>query len=145
MAYLRAAWGLRWIKGRSHVYVYGGECGIEDFGGLSDSGLAELLCDVIAESDHDSDYKKYLMEKVAEALAVELREKPASFEQQTAVIEGKCCPQCLSVKIKRHYEMRRYANGVKRVGEFKSCKKCGFEEKTFAERFKELKARLKKE
>ena len=135
---------MRWIKGRSHDYVYGGAGGIVDFCGLSDSGLAELLCNVIAESDHDADYKKYLMEHLAEGLGVELREKPATFEQQYAVIQGKICPQCLSVKIKRHYEMRRYANGVKRVGEFKSCKKCGFEEKTFAERAKELKARLDK-
>ena len=134
MSYIRAAWGLRNIKGISRDYIYGsqdraGNEYIEDYGGISDSGLAELLCDCINEYWKDDDlFRNYLRGKLVKRIGVELREKPATFEEIKTIIEGKMCPMCLSKKIKQRIEKHKYANGIKSTAYFESCKSCGFKE-----------------
>jgi len=73
---------LDFIEGKSEDYLFmtedeNGKEMIEDYGNISNSGLAEILCRVISQ---DEDYlsgeteKSYFMEKLCEKLGVKLKE-----------------------------------------------------------------------
>ena len=56
MSYIRAGWDLTYVKGISEDYIYKtggpkkGSSIIQDYGGISDTGLIEILCRCIDDS-----------------------------------------------------------------------------------------------
>ena len=94
MSYIRAGWLLTYIEGRSEDYIYQTEDNkgnefIEDYGGISNTGLAEILCGIINES-FDEPAKKYFMQKTCTALNVKLRTKPLTWEEILDDMDKKC-------------------------------------------------------
>jgi len=82
MSYIRPGWDLKWVEGISKDYVYPtedkGKIIIEDYGGISDEGIVELL---IQEWDtHDILFKQHLIKRLADRLGVELRKKPLDWK-----------------------------------------------------------------
>lgn len=83
MSYLRYSWALSYVEGDSDDYIFNHAGGfIEDYGGISDTGLVELLCRAIDEYyEDDKLMQEYIKNKLAERLKVKLREKPLTTEE----------------------------------------------------------------
>jgi len=85
MSYIRPTSPYRFVKGFSNGdYVYcsqdsKGKEFIEEYNGISDDTLVELICREISTEDYT--YKEWLTKKIAERLKVELRKKPLTNEQ----------------------------------------------------------------
>lgn len=99
MSYIRYGHPLRYVKGESIDYIFPTIAGknkevIEDYGDISNSGLVELLCEIIDEHYDGADlYRElvmgeYLKKKLAKKLNVELRKAPLT-EKQLMVHEKK--------------------------------------------------------
>jgi len=84
MSYLRYSSILRYVDSESWDYVYPSydpetkEEIIVDYGGISDSGLVELICRCFFDDVYKSDelLKKHLVKRLADRLKVRLRKRP---------------------------------------------------------------------
>jgi len=74
MSWIRAGYPLKYVVGESVDYVYSsvGDF-VEDYGDISNSGLAEILCRFIDNGDFENFEKKYFMNKVCDKLGVKLK------------------------------------------------------------------------
>ena len=87
MSYIRAGHPLKYVKGNSEDYIYETEhknkIFIEDYSGISDSGLVELCCKAIDKGygEREKCFKRYLKRKLAERLKVELRKTPLTDKE----------------------------------------------------------------
>ena len=80
MSYIRYGHPLKYVNGFSEDYVYMSSDGMEDNGGLSNNGLAEILCKII-DKNFGTDDGRYFMEQVAEKLNVKLRKSPLTDKE----------------------------------------------------------------
>lgn len=79
MSYIRAGWKHKYVCGNSKDYVFHHSGGyIEDYGYLSNEGLAEIMCRVIDRHFDDKIEKQYFMEKLSQRLNVKLRKRHLS-------------------------------------------------------------------
>ena len=104
MTYIRSGWEMKYVEGESKDYVFpAGEYGefiIEDYGGISNEGLCEILCRIIDR--HFDIYmgtdikrfnpqveKEYFMKQLAQKLNVKLRGKPLTDDEILERMERK--------------------------------------------------------
>lgn len=92
MSYLRGSWPHRFVDGDSEDYVYcyqkeDGKLAIEDYGGISDEGLIEMLFRRW-ETD-DAVFKEHLLKRLAKRLNVKLRDKPLTSEETINLMDEK--------------------------------------------------------
>ena len=86
MSYIRMCSTLKYVDGPSDDYIYPsrhkGKDYIVDYGGISDTGLVELICSIFdGRRTDDKMFKDYLIKRLAERLDVKLRKKPLTEKQ----------------------------------------------------------------
>lgn len=81
MSYIRLNSEMRFVKGKSDCYIFpSAETNtIEDYGKITDKVIVELLFRYWKTDD--SEFKEYLLKKLAERLYVELRKNPLTNEE----------------------------------------------------------------
>ena len=89
MSYIRAGHPLKYVKGNSEDYIYevavkkGHRPFIQDYGNITNETIVELCCTAIdkAYGEREKCFKRYLMQKLAERLKVELRKTPLTDKE----------------------------------------------------------------
>lgn len=97
MSYIRAGWPMKYVEGDSKDYVF---CCVElkvkdkvvpkhivDYGGISDSGFIELLCEWW--ETNDTIFKEHMIMRLAKRLGVKLRKRALSNEVIFDIMLGK--------------------------------------------------------
>ena len=79
MSYIRYTSPYKYLYGKSNDYVFESSEGIEDYGGMSNESIIEIL---LSFSKNDDDLiLAHLAKRLAENLGIELRETPLTIEQ----------------------------------------------------------------